>query len=211
MPRISIGLPVRNGAAYLQEAIDALLAQTYQDFELIISDNSSKDRTAEICQDAARGDRRIRYFRQSSLLPPAENHNFVLHRSKAEFFRWNSYDDTCAPQFLERCLEALQGDTAAVLAYPQTTIIDTESRAVDEYSYPLRTADPRPHVFGSVLRADHRRFAGFEIYGLMRRRALAAVPDMGNYVSADRVLLARLALQGRFLELPERLFFPRAR
>lgn len=210
MPRISVGLPVRNGEAYLQEAIDAILAQTYQDFELIISDNGSKDRTAEICQDAARVDRRIRYFRQSTVLPPAENHNFVLHRAKAEFFKWNCHDDACAPRFLERCLEALQADTAAVLASPQATIIDTESREVEEYSYPLRTADPRPRVrFGSVLRADHRRFAGFEIYGLMRRRALAAVPDMGNYVSADRVLLARLALQGRFLEIPDRLFFSR--
>lgn len=210
MPRISVGVPVRNGAAYLQEALDAILAQTYQDFELIISDNGSKDRTAEICQDAARLDRRIRYYRQNSVLPPAENHNFVLHRAKAEFFKWNCHDDTCAPLFLERCLEALQANGAAVLAYPQATIIDTESREVEEYSYPLRTAHPRPRVrFGSVLRADHRRFAGFEIYGLIRRRALAAVPDMGNYVSADRVLLARLALQGRFLEVPDRLFFSR--
>ena len=210
MPRISVGLPVRNGAAYLQEALDAILTQTYQDFELIISDNGSKDRTAEICQDAARGDRRIRYFRQNTVLPPAENHNFVMHRAKAEFFKWNCHDDTCGPQFLQRCLEALQADTGAVLAYPQATIIDTESREVEPYSFPLRTADPRPSVrFGSLLRADHRRFAGFEIYGLMRRRALAAVPDMGNYVSADRVLLARLALQGRFLEVPDRLFFSR--
>src|ERR1700740_3564771 len=107
MPKISVGLPVRNGAAYLQEAIDGILAQTYQDFELIISDNGSKERPAGIRADTGPRERGVRFFRQSSGLPPAENHNFVLHRAKAEFFKWNCHDDTCAPQFLERCLAAL--------------------------------------------------------------------------------------------------------
>ena len=49
-PRVSIGLPVYNGADFLEEALDSLLAQTFEDFELIISDNASTDRTQEICQ-----------------------------------------------------------------------------------------------------------------------------------------------------------------
>jgi glycosyltransferase involved in cell wall biosynthesis len=62
-PKISIGLPVRNGEEYLEESIDSILAQTFTDFELIISDNASTDRTEAICRAYAAKDRRIRYYR----------------------------------------------------------------------------------------------------------------------------------------------------
>ena len=61
--RVSIGLPVYNGDRYLEEALDSLLAQTYTDFELVISDNASTDRTEEICRSFAERDSRIRYTR----------------------------------------------------------------------------------------------------------------------------------------------------
>ena len=50
LPTVSVGLAVYNGENYLREAIDSILNQTFRDFELIISDNASTDRTAEICQ-----------------------------------------------------------------------------------------------------------------------------------------------------------------
>jgi glycosyltransferase involved in cell wall biosynthesis len=59
--RVSIGLPVYNGEKFLPEAITSLLAQTFEDFELIISDNASTDRTEEICRTFADQDKRIRY------------------------------------------------------------------------------------------------------------------------------------------------------
>ena len=63
-PRLSIGLPVYNGENYLAESIDALLGQSYEDFELIISDNASTDGTADICRRYGKQDSRVRYFRQ---------------------------------------------------------------------------------------------------------------------------------------------------
>ena len=53
-PQVSIGMPVYNGDQYIREALDSLLAQTFTDFELIISDNASTDRTSEICREYAR-------------------------------------------------------------------------------------------------------------------------------------------------------------
>ena len=67
-PRLSVGLPVYNGENYLAESLDALLGQSYEDFELIISDNASTDGTADICR---------RYGKQDSqdpLYPPAAQH-----------------------------------------------------------------------------------------------------------------------------------------
>ena len=60
-PLLSIGLPVYNGERFLAQALDCLLAQTFRDFEIIISDNASTDRTPEICRAYARRDPRVRY------------------------------------------------------------------------------------------------------------------------------------------------------
>ena len=64
VPRLSIGLPVYNGENFLAESIESLLGQSYEDFELIISDNASTDGTEDICRSYAQQDSRIRYIRQ---------------------------------------------------------------------------------------------------------------------------------------------------
>jgi glycosyltransferase involved in cell wall biosynthesis len=92
-PRLSIGLPVRNGEQYLAEALDALLGQSYGDFELIISDNASTDGTEAICRRDAGTDRRIRYIRQQRNIGRAGSHNMVFMRSRGELFKWASDDE----------------------------------------------------------------------------------------------------------------------
>ena len=74
-PRVSIGLPVFNGEGFLSDAVGSILAQTYTDFELIISDNASTDGTEEICRDYAASDPRIRYDRTVRNLGAAANLN----------------------------------------------------------------------------------------------------------------------------------------
>ena len=68
-PRVSIGMPVYNGERYIRQALDALLAQTFVDFELIISDNASTDRTQDICLDYAAKDNRIKYYHNEQINP----------------------------------------------------------------------------------------------------------------------------------------------
>ena len=62
-PLVSVGLFVYNGERFLKETLDRILNQTFTDFELIVSDNASTDRTGEIAQEYARRDSRIRYYR----------------------------------------------------------------------------------------------------------------------------------------------------
>ena len=64
MATVTIGMPVFNGANYVGEAVESILAQTFGDLELVISDNASTDATEQICRDMAARDRRIRYLRQ---------------------------------------------------------------------------------------------------------------------------------------------------
>jgi cellulose synthase/poly-beta-1,6-N-acetylglucosamine synthase-like glycosyltransferase len=66
VPKVSIGLAVFNGENYIREAIDSILAQTFTDFELIISDNASTDRTKEICKEYESKDSRTEYYRNPS-------------------------------------------------------------------------------------------------------------------------------------------------
>ena len=107
VPRLSIGLPVYNGENYLAESLDALLGQSYEDFELIISDNASTDGTADICRRYGKQDSRIRYIRQPRNIGLAPNHNVVLDQARGELFKWASHDDLYARDLLKCCVEAL--------------------------------------------------------------------------------------------------------
>src|ERR1051326_2036095 len=107
-PRVSIGLPVYNGQQFLEEAINSLLAQTYSDFELIISDNASTDATEQICRAHAAADPRIRYYRNDKNRGPVWNLNRVFELARGELFKWAAHDDVCAPTLVERCVEVLE-------------------------------------------------------------------------------------------------------
>src|ERR1700758_837964 len=106
-PRLTVGLPVYNGENYLAESIEALLGQTYEDFELIISDNASSDGTADICQRYRKQDSRICYIRQKRNIGLNPNHNFVIGQARGEMFKMASHDDLYARDLLKCCVEAL--------------------------------------------------------------------------------------------------------
>ena len=106
-PRLSIGLPVYNGENYLAESLDALLGQSFEDFELIISDNASTDGTAAISRRYERLDSRVRYVRQPRNVGLAPNHNIVVEQARGELFKWASHDDVYGRELLERCVVAL--------------------------------------------------------------------------------------------------------
>src|SRR5882762_1549884 len=117
MPRISIGLPVYNGENFITDALESILGQTYTDFELIISDNASTDRTEALCKSYAARDPRIRYWRNAENLGAARNFNRVFELSSGEYFKWTAHDDVLAPDYLEKCIEASDRDPSVVLVY----------------------------------------------------------------------------------------------
>lgn len=206
-PRLSIGLPVHNGEQYLAEALDALLGQSYGDFELIISDNASTDGTEAICRRYAGTDRRIRYIRQQRNIGCAGNHNVVFTRSRGELFKWASDDDLYGRDLLRRCVEALDRRPDVVLAHSHTAIIEGgtggSARGV---AYPLATSAPRAPVrFRSVLFDE----GGDDDYGVIRADVLRRVHPYGSYYHADRPIIAELALHGPFHQVPEWLYFRR--
>ena len=126
-PTVSIGMPVYNGERYIKEAIDSLLAQTFTDFELIISDNCSTDGTEAICLEYAKNDERVRYVKQSQNIGPNKNFEFVLQESKGEFFMWAAHDDRWSPDCINKLVLALKENEGAGLAFSNYTIRNLET------------------------------------------------------------------------------------
>jgi glycosyltransferase involved in cell wall biosynthesis len=199
MPRVSIGMPVYNGERFLAEAIESILAQTFTDFELIISDNGSTDSTPAICERYARLDSRIRYYRNEVNLGAAPNFNRAFHLAQGEYFKWAAHDDICLPQYLERCVETLDADAQAVLCYPRTWGINADGTRDEQFTArldtsSLRVESPRPHLrFSDMI---HRYHLCHQVFGLFRRQVLARTPLIQPYTGSDRVLLAVVALYG---------------
>lgn len=205
-PRLSIGLPVYNGERYLAQALDSLLAQTFSDFELIICDNASTDSTAEICRRYTEADARVRYHRHGTNIGAARNFQSTLHFARAPLFKWASADDLCLPEFLERCVAALAEDRDAVLAFPSTVLIDGDGKLLDFYEdIDIRDETPAAR-FDRVLATIERCNAQ---YGVVYTDVLRRTGGMRSYNSGDVVLLAELALYGKLVRLPERLFYRR--
>src|SRR5215471_14033382 len=100
--RVSLGLPVYNGQRYLAGAIQAILDQTFSDFELIICDNASTDETESICRDLAARDPRVRYHRNPANIGAAPNFNKTFELSTGEYFKWLAHDDLHEPTYLQR-------------------------------------------------------------------------------------------------------------
>lgn len=206
-PRVTIGVPVYNAQRYLEPTLESLLDQDYPDFELLISDNGSTDRTEEICRRFAERDSRIRYYRNDENLGAAENYNRLVALARGELFKWAAYDDMCAPSYVSSCVAALDRHPDAVLAYPKTTIIDGDGGVVDDFEDGLDLPEAQPW----------RRLASFTrrwnlcnaCFGLMRTAVLRQSVLIQPFVSSDVVFLADMTLRGRFVEIDERLFFRR--
>jgi len=206
-PRVSIGLPVYNGERYISETLDSLLAQTFQDFELIICDNASGDRTDQICRRYAAKDGRIRYFRNSTNLGAAKNYRLAFELATGEYFRWANCDDLFAPTSLERCVEVLDRELSVVLTYPKTKLIDEWDHVISEYEDGLHLqSEKASQRFAQQFKRPGRVNV---IYGLMRTSVLKRTALIRNFPGGDIPLLAELTLYGTFWEIPEFLFYRR--
>jgi|HubBroStandDraft_6_1064221.scaffolds.fasta_scaffold32083_3 glycosyltransferase involved in cell wall biosynthesis len=207
-PLVSIGLFVYNGERFIEETLRSILYQTFTDFELIISDNASTDRTGDIAQTYARRDSRIRYYRSEKNMGAGWNVRRAYELGTGKYFKQAAVDDLLEPDFLQRCVGALESDPGCVLAYTRTREVDENGTFIENYVTPIKTDDDDPVArFGKWLSTGGHNC--YQIFGVMRTSALRQIPPQGSYVNADGVLLARLSLLGRFYEVPEYLFISR--
>ena len=112
-PRITIGIPIFNGEKFIQSKLENIISQTFQDFEIIIYDNSN-DKTPEICRDFMAKDQRIQYFHEKKRSGWIQGWLKVMKKAKYEYFILASVDDLWSSNFLEDNIRELDENPSAV-------------------------------------------------------------------------------------------------
>lgn len=209
LAKVAIGLPVYNGERYVADAIECMRAQTLVDWVMVICDNASTDRTAEICQRFAALDPRIRYTRNERNIGATPNFNLAQEKAHVlgTYFKWIAADDRYEPTFLEKCVAALDANPDVVNAFAKTRLIDEHGKTIPE--------DPDRPVAGTTSTSVVTRFAAsldevfcFPEFGVHRPQMLRACVQQ-SYYGSDKVMLAEESLRGRFFRVEERLFLRR--
>ncbi len=213
-PRVSIGLPTYNGARFIRRALDSLLAQTFQDFEIIVSDNASTDETAVIIHNYIQKGVPIRYYRNEKNRGATYNYNRVLELATGEYFRWMADDDVIHPQFLEKCVDELDKNREWVLVYAKAAFIDQDDRVIYRFDDVMKLepwSDSVVKRTGQMMQAIFRSgsAANVIVFGVVRTEALRAIRPLGNYFGPDFTIVTELALLGPIYEIPELMLFYR--
>ena len=154
-PKLTIGMPVYNGELFIKRAIESILAQTFTDFELIISDNASTDSTQEICQNFSKKDNRIRIFKQEKNIGVHRNFYFLLSQAKGEYFAWTAVDDYLDKDFMEKNLKVLESHDSIVSSIGKIVPYGTESLKID--SKLIDTSNYPKFVKNYVKRGRHKK------------------------------------------------------
>jgi glycosyltransferase involved in cell wall biosynthesis len=209
-PTVSIGLPVFNGERFLGRALDSLLAQSFTDFEIILSDNASTDDTRSICGEYASKDVRIRYVRNDTNLGPLKNFNQVLELARGTYFMWAAYDDTWEPNYLSRLVDLLEDSPDAIFAFCSCDRLDTDGNYLRTHRKYGRLVHPNRFIrVNRYIWFPDGEGRVMIIYGLMHTSVLK---DIGGIVaydqfeSSDDTFVLQLLLRGNFAFSEELLF-----
>jgi glycosyltransferase involved in cell wall biosynthesis len=146
-PLVSIGIPTYNRASgNLGRVIERALGQTYQNIEVIVSDNCSSDNTTELVQSFK--DSRLRYFRQENNIGANKNFNYCLDQAKGEYFLLFHDDDLIDQDFVEVCISALEPGQSAGTIFTGVRIIDEDGKVLEEHKNRAAGLSPEEFIKG---------------------------------------------------------------
>lgn len=163
IPLVSIGLPVYNGERFLKETLNSILDQKFSDYEVIISDNDSTDKTEAICQEYISKDARIKYFKQKNNIGSLKNYNFVLQNAIGNYFMWQAADDLLAnKEYLNSLIEKFTSNTDYV--FPDVKIINSQGKIIrSNLMLPFQNAKTRFDFAKASIKSNSQL-----IYGLFK-------------------------------------------
>lgn len=206
-PLVTVGMPVYNGAKHLEVALDSLLAQTYKNLIIVISDNASTDSTRRLCESYATRDSRIRYECQPSNRGASWNFNRVAELAEGEYFMWAAHDDLWHPECLSASVNALELFPEAVVCYHYAQPVDSSGRPEGGPLTGL-TADAPTAAERWVRVFSHWRIHA-SIYGVIRLRAMKLVRQVQVALGADLAFISEMALHGGIIQVPAVLSWKR--
>ncbi|MFY9639674.1 MAG: glycosyltransferase family 2 protein [Rhodomicrobium sp.] len=200
MALVTVGVPVFNGADFLENCLACLRDQTYRDIEVLISDNCSEDATGEIARRFCDADQRFRYFRQPENKGPDPNFLWVLEAARTPFFMWRAADDTSDLNYIETLLALLLNHPERDIAVPRAVSVLPNGRVihVHEVSPSIGKGgemDRFAQLFGS-----HCTW----FYGLFRKEAMIPIFNevTVNYpycLGSDNLMMFPLEFDGKVI------------
>lgn len=197
-PLVSIGVPLFNEGRFIRQALESLLKQDYENFEIIISDNASTDNTAVICEEfQKRYPEIVSYSKFDTNLGASENFKTVLEKSSGSYFMWAGGHDLWSENYISECVLLLERHKHAVVAFGCCEWIDEDGNSFDRESgwTDTRGLDPVARYFSVLWGNMH------PILGLIRKKHLKA-SAVQNMVGTDLIILCQFALEGDFIHAP---------
>jgi glycosyltransferase involved in cell wall biosynthesis len=193
--RLTVLLPTYNRAGSLSRTIESVLAQTREDFELLISDNASEDNTEAVCGQYVQRDARVRYFRQRSNLGPIGNFNWLLAQPETEFVLMLADDDWLDADYLACCLALIERDPALSIVTGATRYFEAGARP----DLVLNTNLTDAAGARRVLRYLRHSWSSAAFYGLLRNNMVKDALPIPNVMGADWLFVSALSFAGQVL------------
>ncbi|MHB1514630.1 MAG: glycosyltransferase family 2 protein [Acidiferrobacteraceae bacterium] len=203
VPKASVCVPVYNAAAYIRQALESVLAQTFRDYEIVIVDNCSTDATASIIEDATkRTARNVRFYRNDRNIGLVANLNKCLEYARGDYIKFLCADDLLLPGCLEAMAKALDHNHSATLVGCTRTTIDKHGRILGSKHYPGHgTVISGPEVITRCLFGGN--FIGEPSAVMFRRRQATGGFQEGMPQLSDMDMWFRLLEQGDFIVLKQ--------
>ena len=191
-------MPVYNGDQYIESSLNSLLKQSFGDFELIISDNASTDKTEDICEAICQIDPRVKYIRQPQTVSAFENFNFVLNTAQTDYFQWAACDDLWDIDWLKSCFDDIKKSDKEIFAFGLLQFINAQGNKIahagNDFAYPLHSKNPLIRCNGYYLMPESFGKANL-IYSLMPTKTVKAIVSSfteSDHPFADVVLVTRI-------------------
>jgi glycosyltransferase involved in cell wall biosynthesis len=205
-PQVSICIPVRNEERYLAATLESVRRQSFEDFEVVVHDNASTDRTVEIVEGIAATDRRFRCVRHAVNIGQQHNVARCYVGARGDYVLLLSGNDLIAETYLERVLAAHAANPDSALVYAKSIVIDAHGREMerltDQQQFETRVVDPFA-AFDTVASLVINAGTVFATY---RRGVLEKLQPMRHAFAADSIFVAEAALYGDIVLVDEHLY-----
>ena len=209
-PVVTIGLPLYSGGMMLTDSVESILAQDFENFELIISNHGADPFVSEIGNYYQKLDKRVKYVHTGDQINYIGIHNLarMIELSTAPYFMWGSYDDRLEKSFISRCLATIERNDSIALVYPRSTVYNEKGAlsGLGADSVKADADDPFDrfiHVIWELQMCN-------AFYGLFRRCDMRKTRSLHkNCYAHDNLFLAEIALLGKIVQIDDVLFIRR--
>ncbi|WED22005.1 glycosyltransferase family 2 protein [Vibrio sp. JC009] len=217
---VSVGIPTYNRPEELSSAIELILNQTYENIEVIVSDNKSErsEEVKKIVSKFQSSDNRIRFFQQETNIGSIGNFKFVLGKATADYFMWAADDDELEPNYIEALMDKLTSEKGSIFVVSGYDVVDRMKEPViktdfTQYLFDIPGGTPFERMSNYVRQPDYQGKSKI-LWGIHRISTLreafdevfVGLPERSNITWAELPVEFRLLAKGNLSIVPDVLF-----